>query len=113
MTQTILDFAVESTDEKLTPQAGVILLGEYLKEIRLQHLTNRHFPLPGSNRGYDPFVYLNARILMLHGGGRVLEDIRILKSDQAMRTLLHMDHIPEADTIGKWLNALDCLAFMA
>jgi len=30
MTQTILDFTVESTEEKLTPRVGSILLGELL-----------------------------------------------------------------------------------
>ena len=109
MTQTILNFAVESTDEKLTPRAGAILFGEYLKGLGLEKLSNHYLPMPGSNRGYEPFVYLNALILMLHSGGRVMEDIRILKSDQGMRTLLNMKNIPEADSIGKWLKRIGLL----
>ena len=38
MTQTILDFTVESTEEKLTPRVGSILLGEYLKGIGLEFI---------------------------------------------------------------------------
>ena len=35
MTQTILDFAVESTDEKLTPRAGVTEPGIAIEPIRI------------------------------------------------------------------------------
>ncbi len=29
--KTILNFGIESTDEKLTPRVGVVIFGEYLK----------------------------------------------------------------------------------
>jgi hypothetical protein len=41
---------------------------------------------------------------MLHSGGRVLQDIRTLQNDKAMRSVLEMEKIPKADTIGKWLK---------
>lgn len=104
MTQTILDFAVESTDEQLTPRAGSILLGEYLKGIGLDTLCNNHLPISKSNRAYASSNYINALVLMLHSGGRVLEDIRTLQHDKAMRTILKMQDLPKADTIGKWLK---------
>jgi len=104
MTQTILDFAVESTDEKLTPRAGSILLGEYLKGIKLDSLCNIHLPVSQSNRAYASSSYINALILMLHSGGKVLDDIRTIKSDKAMQEILKLRDIPKADTIGKWLK---------
>ena len=36
MAQTILNFSIESSDEKLTPRLGTILLGESYKAIRLK-----------------------------------------------------------------------------
>ena len=104
MTQTILDFTVESTDEKLTPRVGSILLGEYLRGIGLDSLCSTHLPISTSNRAYSSFSYINALVLMLHSGGRVLEDIRTLHHDKAMRTILKMQDLPKADTIGKWLK---------
>jgi len=104
MTQTILDFAVESTDEKLTPRAGLILLGEYLKGIKLDSLCNKHLPISQSNRAYASSSYINSLVLMLHCGGRVLDDIRTIQADQAIQSILKLRDIPKADTIGKWLK---------
>jgi len=104
MTQTILDFAVEATDEKLTPRAGTILLGEYLKGIGLDSLCDTHLPKSQSNRAYDSSSYITSLILMLHSGGRVLDDIRTIQYDKAIRTILKLKDMPKADTIGKWLK---------
>jgi len=104
MTQTILDFAVESTDEQLTPRAGSIILGEYLKGIGLDSLCRINLPISKSNRAYSSSNYIASLVLMLHSGGRVLQDIRTLQNDKAMRSVLEMEEIPKADTIGKWLK---------
>lgn len=52
MTQTILDFHLTTTNEKLTPRSGVIILGEYLKGLGLEKLCNSHLPLPLNHKGY-------------------------------------------------------------
>jgi hypothetical protein len=44
MTQTILNFKLESTNEKLTPRTGVAILGEYLKGMKLEQLCNENLP---------------------------------------------------------------------
>ena len=95
MTQTILNFTVESTKEKLTPRAGEAIFGEFLKAIRVDQLCNKYLPLPKSNRGYTPYTFIQSLILMLHSGGRYLEDIRIINSDKALRELLSMRNVPQ------------------
>ena len=40
MPQTILNFKLEPTNEKLTPRTGVAILGEYLKGMKLEKLCN-------------------------------------------------------------------------
>ncbi len=104
MAQSVLNFAVESTDERLTPRAGEIVFGEYLKAIGMDKLCNTYLPQPRSNKGYEPFSFIQPLILMLHAGGRSLEDIRSVASDQAMREILRITHVPKADSIGKWLK---------
>jgi hypothetical protein len=104
MTQSVLNFTVESTQEKLTPQAGESIFGEFLKAIGVDRLCNKHLPLPQSNRGYAPYTFIQPLLLMLHSGGRYLEDIRMIDSDKALCTLLGMKNIPTADSIGKWLK---------
>ena len=41
---------------------------------------------------------------MLNGGGRSLEDMRILKSDSALSTLLKLGVLPSTDAMGDWLR---------
>jgi len=104
MTQGVLNFTVESTDERLTPRAGEAVLGEYFKAIGVDSLCNEHFPTSKSNHSYQPFEMIQPLLLMLHAGGRVLEDVRTIASDKGLRTLLNIKRMPTADTIGKWLK---------
>ncbi|HHE05765.1 MAG TPA: IS1380 family transposase [Epsilonproteobacteria bacterium] len=104
MTQNVLNFTVESTDERLTPRSGEIIFGEYLKAIGLEKLCNNYLPQSGSNRGFSPFTFIQPLLLMLHSGGRSLDDLRLIQTDKAMQEILHMDNIPTADATGKWLK---------
>lgn len=104
MTQSVLNFSIASTDERLTPRAGEVLFGEYLKAIGLNKLVDIHLPQPKSNRGYAPFSFIQPLLLMLHSGGKSLDDIRVIKEDSAMREVLKISNLPTADAIGKWLK---------
>jgi len=104
MAQTILNFKLDSTDEKLTPRSGVIILGEFLKGIGLEQLCNINLPKPLNHRGYNPFEYIFSLILMLNSGGRVLEDIKEIKQDVALKQSLNIEHIPTPSGLVKWLK---------
>ena len=43
--QSILNFNIASTNEKLTPRTGVAIFGEYLKGMNLEKLCNTNLPL--------------------------------------------------------------------
>ena len=104
MAQTVLNFSIAPTDERLTSRSGEIVFGEYLKAIGVDKLCNTYLPQPGSNRGYDPFNFIQPLLLMLHSGGRSLDDIRMIQSDTAMKEVLHIKNVPTADGTGKWLK---------
>jgi len=104
MTQTILKFDIASTDERLTSHSGEIVFGEYLKAIRLDKLCDRYLPQPKSNRGFAPFSFIQPLLLMLHGGGHSLDDLRMIQDDMAMREVLNIKHLPTADATGKWMK---------
>jgi len=65
-----------STKEKLTPRTGVAIFGEYLKGLDFGNICNRHIPNSIHHKAYDPFEFIYPLILMLHSGGRVLDDIK-------------------------------------
>jgi len=104
MTQTLLNFSIASTDERLTSRSGEIVFGEYLKAIGVDKLCEAYLPQPQSNRGYKPFNFIQPLLLMLHSGGHCLDDLRMIQSDTAMKKVLHINSVPTADGTGKWLK---------
>jgi hypothetical protein len=74
--QGILPFKLERTDELITPRSGLVLFAELVRTFQIEGRVERHFPRPGSNRGYEAWSYIEPLLLMLEGGGRHVEDLR-------------------------------------
>lgn len=104
--QSIFSFKIETTKERLTAHGGLALMAEFNHGIGLRGLTDQYLPGPGSNRGFDPSVMVDAVVLMLQGGGRSLEDLRELKDEEGLMKLIGRDEIPEPDTVGDWLRRM-------
>jgi hypothetical protein len=45
-------------------------------------------------------------VLMLAGGGRTREDLRVLRNDQGLRDLLQLKDMPSSDATGDWLRRM-------
>jgi hypothetical protein len=56
--------------------------------------------------GYKPSAYGVSLVLMLQGGGRSLEDLRMLRADEGLRALLNLTALPSSDATGDWLRRL-------
>ncbi len=104
--QTILPFKLKKTEEKLTSHSGLTLFGEFAYGLGLCKLVDRYLPEPGSNAGFNPSAYIYPFVLMLHGGGRSLEDMRELKLDKGLQEVLPIQHIPSSDAYGNWLRRM-------
>ncbi len=104
LAQTVLPFKLAATDESLTAHAGLALFGEYYAAMGLDHLVNQQLPKPGSAVGYKPSAFVASLIHTLHSGGRTLEDMRKLRDDTGLRTVLRMTDIPSSDAQGDWLR---------
>lgn len=104
--QTVFPFKIEITKEVLTARSGLALFAEYNHGIGLRELADKYLPLPGSNRGFKPSVFVKSIVLMLQGGGRSFEDLRELKGDEGLMNLIGYDNIPNADTAGDWMRRM-------
>ena len=104
--RTILNFKLESTNEKLTSLSGLSVFGEFAYGTGILDAVNTYLPEPGSNAGFNPSVYLYPLVLMINGGGRSIEDIRKIKTDRGLRKLLPLKKIPSSDAYGKWLRRM-------
>jgi len=106
MTQTVLPFKLEITRDTITPHAGLTLVGEFIHALGLPEKLDELLPGPGSGAGYAPREFVLPLLLMLHGGGRTLEDLRQLREDHGLRELLGLKEMPSADATGDWLRRL-------
>lgn len=59
LTQTVLPFKVEATEELLTANAGLALFGEFAQGLGLHRWIAQKMPLPGSRRGYEAAAYVS------------------------------------------------------
>jgi len=104
--QTVLPFKLAATDETLTAHSGLALIGEYLRAMGVRELIDHELPRPGSAAGYVPSAHVLPLILMLAGGGRTLEDLRVLRNDEGLRALVQLEDMPSSDATGDWLRRM-------
>ncbi len=104
--QTVLPFKLGVTGDKITAHAGLALFGEFLHGLRLPETVDEQVPGPGSGAGRDPSQFVLPLLLMLHGGGRTLEDLRQVRGDEGLRELLALDVVPSSDATGDWLRRM-------
>ncbi len=102
----ILPYQLSTTKDLLTSRAGLLCVGQLIDTIGFSNAVDQHFPVPKSNRGYKASVFVNAVMLMLHEGGRCLDDLHHIRDDEALRLLLGMEKVPESDSLGNWLRRL-------
>ena len=104
--QHVLPFKLEATDDTITSQAGLVLFGEFLHSLDLEREIDRAFGTPGSGAGYPASAYVIPLLLMLQGGGRSLEDLRVIARDKGLLSLLGIEAIPSTDAFGRWLRRM-------
>ena len=104
--QTQLRFKLGVTEDEITPRAGLSIYAEFLRGFGIKELIERHMPLPGSNRGYKAWNYIEPIMMMLYGGGRHIEDLREIVADRVLRRIVGMKEIPSASTVGDWLRRM-------
>lgn len=106
LAQTVLPFKLEATAEHLTANAGLALFGEFIHGLGLSRWLAQAMPKPGSGRGYAAEAYVKPLVLMLNGGGRSLEDLRMLAHDTALARVLGRTALPSTDAFGDWLRRM-------
>jgi hypothetical protein len=79
---------------------------EMAKALRLPEVIDGELPPPGSGRGYKPSQFVMPLVLMLHGGGKKLDDLRELKGEVSLSELLEMKELPASCTVGDWLRRM-------
>ena len=100
----LLPFKLSTTDDKITSNAGLCLFGEFLHSQRFSAILDENIKKFTSNHSYKPSEFIVPLLLMQHGGGRYLEDVRKIAGDEVLLKLLGMDSIPSSSAFGDWLR---------
>jgi hypothetical protein len=106
ISQGILPFKIERTEEQITARSGLALFAEVIRALGVEKKIEGYFPKPGSNRGYGAWAYIEPVLLMLEGGGRHIEDLREIRDDGPLRELVGMAKMPAVSTYGDWLRRM-------
>lgn len=79
---------------------------EMAKALKLPAVIDGELRPPGSGRGYQPSRFVISLVLMLHGGGKKLEDLREIQGEASLRELLEIKEMPASSTAGDWLRRM-------
>ncbi len=101
-----LPYKLTSTNDNWTSGAGLLVIAQLMKSIKLPESIDNYFPQPKSNRGFKPSLFLQTFILMHHEGSFHFDDVRHLSDDEALRTVLNLKDLPQASTLGNWLRKM-------
>jgi hypothetical protein len=101
-----LKFEIVGTDEPLIARGGLVIPHEMAKALKLPQIIDWELPSGGSGHSYAPSQFVMPLILMLHGGGKALEDLREIKGEISLRKLMEMEEMPASCTVGDWLRRM-------
>ena len=105
MTKRVFEFKLKmEKNEMITPYAGLGVFGGMWRSLGLDKEVDTIFPQPGSGAGFPASTYISSILMMLTGGGRVIEDIRKIKADKGLQKICNMRRVPSADAMGNWLR---------
>jgi len=102
----LLPFRIEQSDEPLIARGGLILPYEMAKALKLPKVIDLELPPPGSGHSYRPSRFVMPLLLMLHGGGKQLEDMREIRGEVSLREILEIRELPACCTVGDWLRRM-------
>ena len=94
---------IEKDHQEVSPRGGLILFDGFLKSLKVDEIIRRNMPLPGSNRGYGAWRYIEPLILMQYGGGRKISDLKELREDKVLQRATGISCIPSDSAAGDWL----------
>ena len=102
----ILPHKLKPSKEAITSQSGLLALLQLMQSLGFAHCIDQYFPAPKRKSGFPASTYLKSIILLLHSGGTRLDDMRTLRNDAALVSLLDIPCFPSGRAVGAWLHRM-------
>jgi hypothetical protein len=100
----LFDIDPEPIQDSITACAGLTLVAETFRGLRMGQSVNRHVEIKQRDRGFDEGTYVESFVLLNAAGGDCLDDFEQLREDQALTQLLGHE-LPSAEAARKFLYA--------
>ena len=102
----ILPHKLKPSNEAITSQSGLLAPLQLMQSLGFAHRIDRYFPAPKRKSGFPASTYIQSIILLLHSGGTRLDDMRTLRNDAALVSLLDIPCFPSSRAVGAWLHRM-------
>lgn len=104
MSRGVLPFDVEvaKRSDDVTARAGLPLVLETMRALRLHVLIAKEVKVRKRERGFSEVEKTEALVLLMAAGGECLDDINVLRGDEGLCRLLGRD-LPAADSLRRYL----------
>jgi hypothetical protein len=98
-----LGFEYEVSQEgNVTAWGGLPLVAEVLAALKVDEAVERHVKLRPGRREFDAAWLVTSLVLLLAAGGDCLDDVQVLREDEALRKLLGK-RLPSPETLRQFL----------
>ena len=101
------NYIIQKGKNKYSPFAGIKLISDLIDKLNIKEKINLSFPLPSSNRAYNPYIYVKSIILGLLLGADCIMDIDNIKQDiKSVKWDLSLRKLPSGSFDGNalWAN---------
>lgn len=93
------------TDKPVTPWGGLRLVQEMLLRMKFRDaLAASGMPQPGSNRGYDSAVMMEAFLVCVWIGGVRFSHTSVVRFDEALRQIFSWKRVASVSTFTRWFR---------
>lgn len=93
------------TDKRFTAWGGLRVFEELLRRMDwLKALSSAPLPQPGSNRGYDPVLVVQAFLVTVWTGGARFAHTALVRFDEALRAMFDLGEVPSVSTFSRFFR---------
>ena len=95
---------VEKEKGMITSHGGLHLVGKFAEKVGLFDALDNHIEVKERDSGYSPSEALMSLVYVFLSGGDALDDIEVIRRDDALRLLLGYERFPHPTTLGRHLR---------
>jgi len=93
------------TDKRFTAWGGMRIFDEMLRRLNWSGaLSSAPLPQPGSNRGHDPVLIVQAFLLTVWTGGGRFAHTALVRFDEALRAIFGLTEVPSVSTFTRFFR---------